>query len=190
MEALKIIGFATLAAIGYGIVHDQVTAHLCVEYFTIAHPPVFPTVSPFWLAIGWGIIATWWVGLILGLLLAIAARAGKHGKLGLADLRKPILLLMLFSGAVALLAGLLGAALGALHVVTLAGDWAELIPASKHVAFLAAMWAHSASYLSGMLGGLFVIWRAIRQRRRDAALPFSSGRAENGPSLRPGAERP
>ena len=76
MEALKIVLFATLAAVCYGILHDQVTAHLCVEYFTIAHPPVFPTESPFWLAIGWGIIATWWVGLRLGVLLAVAARFG------------------------------------------------------------------------------------------------------------------
>ena len=76
MEALKIVLFATLAAVCYGILHDQVTAHLCVEYFTIAHPPVFPTESPFWLAIGWGIIATWWVGLPLGVLLAVAARFG------------------------------------------------------------------------------------------------------------------
>jgi hypothetical protein len=58
METLKIVGFAALAAIVYGIGHDQVTAHLCVEYFTIGHPPIFPTASPFLLALGWGVIAT------------------------------------------------------------------------------------------------------------------------------------
>jgi hypothetical protein len=31
MKALKIVVFATLAAICYGILHDQVTAHVCVE---------------------------------------------------------------------------------------------------------------------------------------------------------------
>ena len=58
MEAFKIVAFCIAAAVVYGILHDQVTAHVCVEYFTIAHPPVFPTESPFWLAVGWGIIAT------------------------------------------------------------------------------------------------------------------------------------
>jgi hypothetical protein len=29
----------------YGIVHDQVTARVCVEYFTVGHPPVFQTNS-------------------------------------------------------------------------------------------------------------------------------------------------
>src|SRR3954469_11594932 len=94
-EAFRIILFATLAAILYGIVHDQVTAHLCVEYFTIAHPPVFAIRSPFLLALGWGVIATWWVGLSLGVGLAAAARLGPMPRQSLADLRQPIVRLML-----------------------------------------------------------------------------------------------
>ena len=58
LEALKIVAFSVLCAVVFGILHDQVTAHVAVEYFTIAHPLVFPTEEPFWLAIGWGIIAT------------------------------------------------------------------------------------------------------------------------------------
>ena len=54
MEWVKIATFALVAGIAYGILHDQVTAHLCVEYFTIAHPPLFPrAMAPFWLAICW-----------------------------------------------------------------------------------------------------------------------------------------
>lgn len=58
MEAVKIVSFAVLVAILYGVLHDQITAHLAVEYFTVAHAPVFPTTSPFLLALGWGVIAT------------------------------------------------------------------------------------------------------------------------------------
>jgi len=32
-----------LAAVFYGILHDQITARICVEYFTIGHPIVFGT---------------------------------------------------------------------------------------------------------------------------------------------------
>src|SRR5881275_3656828 len=78
MESAKILILSVAAAIAYGIVHDQVTAHLCVEYFTIGHPPVFGTTSPVLLAVGWGIIATWWVGLLLGVVLAVAAQAGSR----------------------------------------------------------------------------------------------------------------
>lgn len=166
MESLKIIAFATLAAITYGIVHDQVTAHLCVEYFTIAHPPVFPTTSPFLLALGWGVIATWWVGMPLGVLLAIVARAGQAPRLTLADLRGAILRLMLVSAIGALLAGIVGATATALGAVTISTYWASVIPPAKHVAFLADAWAHGASYLIGAVGGLIVIGYAIARRRQ------------------------
>jgi len=38
-ESIKIIVFSILAACVYGIAHDFVTAHVCVEYFL---PPVHP----------------------------------------------------------------------------------------------------------------------------------------------------
>jgi hypothetical protein len=164
VETVKIVAFATGAAIVYGILHDQVTAHLCVEYFTIGHPPVFPTTSPFLLAIGWGIIATWWVGLPLGLGVAAAAGIGSAPKLGLADLRWSVVLLMIVSGIAALVAGLIGAILAATGIVWLTDDWAAVIPPSKHVAFLADGWAHMASYAFGLLGGIFLIGHTVRRR--------------------------
>jgi len=174
MEALKIVAFATAAAICYGILHDQVTAHVCVEYFTIAHPPVFPTESPFLLAIGWGIIATWWVGLPLGVLLAIAARAGSGRKLGLSDLRRPILRIMAMSGILALLSGSLGAALVATDALPVPGGWAAAIPADKHVAFSFDAWAHAASYGAGAFLGTFLVarvaWTRLRPSRGPAAV--------------------
>src|SRR5438270_14091473 len=90
MEFLKIIVICVVAAIAYGIIHDQITARICVEYFTIFHPPVFSTQSPTLLGIGWGIIATWWVGAFLGILLAIRARAGSKQFLRAAELIRPI----------------------------------------------------------------------------------------------------
>lgn len=165
-EAIKITLFSTAAAVVYGILHDQVTAHLCVEYFTIAHPPVFPTQSPFLLALGWGIIATWWVGLPLGLSLAAAARIGSVPKLGLADLRRPIVLLMVASAVAALIAGLTGALLVATSMAPVPGNWVEVIAPAKHVAFSADAWAHMASYVFGLAGGLFLVGATIRRRLR------------------------
>lgn len=168
MEAVRIVLFATFAAIAYGIVHDQFTAHICVEYFTIAHPPVFPTNSPFLLALGWGVIATWWVGLLLGLGLAAAARLGRAPKLTLIDVRRPVLGLLIVCALSALLAGFAGALLNLTGIVPLLGIWASVIPADKHVAFSAVAWAHTASYAIGAAGGLFIIGRTARQRRRQA----------------------
>jgi hypothetical protein len=94
-EHLKIILACVAAAIIYGILHDQITARVCVEYFTIFHPPVFATQSPTLLAFGWGVIATWWVGLFLGLFLALAARVGPHPKLSVRELLRQSLALFL-----------------------------------------------------------------------------------------------
>src|SRR4029077_1503393 len=80
IENLKIILLCVAAAIAYGVAHDQITARVCLEYFTVFHPPVFATQSPTALALGWGVIATWWCGLLLGLLLALAARSGSRPK--------------------------------------------------------------------------------------------------------------
>jgi hypothetical protein len=78
---VKIVLYSTFSAVVYGILHDLVTAHVCVEYFTIAHPRVIESESPIILALVWGAIATWWVGLILGVLLGAAARWGSNPKL-------------------------------------------------------------------------------------------------------------
>jgi hypothetical protein len=167
MEFVKIVLFCLCAAVAYGIIHDQVTAHLCVEYFTIAHAPLFPTQSPFLLAIGWGIVGTSWVGLPLGLTLAAAARIGSVRKHSLPDLRGLILGLLASMAVVAIVAGALGAYLVATGSAPVPGGWALVIPPAKHVAFSAAAWAHMASYGSGTLGGLLVIGYVIRRRMRS-----------------------
>jgi hypothetical protein len=58
LESLKIILVCVASAILYGIIHDQFTARICIEYFTVFHPPIFATQSPTLLGIGWGVIAT------------------------------------------------------------------------------------------------------------------------------------
>src|SRR5258708_36065191 len=95
MQALFIVILTILSAVFYGIVHDPFTARICVEYFTIGHPPVFSTQSPTLLALGWGVIATWWVGLILGIPLAIAARVGTRPQRSAGSLIRPISVLLL-----------------------------------------------------------------------------------------------
>lgn len=164
--ALKIVGFSTIAAIVYGILHDQVTAHLCVEYFTVAHPAIFPTESPFLLVIGWGIIATWWVGLSLGIALALAACVGSAPKPRFHEIRMKVILLMWASATAALICGIVAAILFSFHVIAIPSSWSEVIPRDKHMAFTAVAWAHIASYATGVCGGLFVVFLTVRSRFR------------------------
>jgi hypothetical protein len=76
MRWIAITLLSVAMCVVYGIVHDQVTARICVECFTVFHPPVFQTNDPTLLAFGWGTIATWWVGVLLGIPLATATRLG------------------------------------------------------------------------------------------------------------------
>ncbi|HEU4754510.1 MAG TPA: hypothetical protein VFU47_15485, partial [Armatimonadota bacterium] len=69
--------------------HDQVTVRVCVEYFTVAHPPLITTDSPTLLALAWGVVATWWVGLALGVMLGLAARLGGWPRLVARELIRP-----------------------------------------------------------------------------------------------------
>src|SRR5258705_9772894 len=116
MEFLRIVGLGLGAAIGYGIVHDQITARICVEYFTVGHPPLISSTSPTLLALAWGVAATWWVGLPLGLGLAVAARAGTRPKVGAAAVAPSVLVLLGIMASCALMAGLTGYLLARLNV--------------------------------------------------------------------------
>lgn len=165
-ESFKIIGVAIGAAVGYGIVHDMITAHLCVEYFTEAHPPLFNTSEPALLALGWGIVATWWVGALLGGLLALASQAGARPKLATHTLWRPVSQLLLVMALCAALAGVMGWLLSTAGII---GLWEPLdreIPPERHPRFLAVAFAHTTSYAVGFIGGLFLIGRTWRMRQR------------------------
>ena len=169
MESIKIILLSIAAATAYGIVHDQITARICVEYFTIGHPPIFGTEDPTLLGLGWGIIATWWVGLFLGVPAAVVARGGSWPKRDAHWLLKPISFLMAVSACGAILAGLAGWWLASQNLVHLVGPLAEKVPPEKHVPFLIDGFAHSASYGFGFVGGIVLMACILRSRQNEAA---------------------
>jgi len=147
-------------------VHDQVTARVCVEYFTIGHPPVFGTDSPTLLAFGWVVLATWWVGLGLGVPLALVARAGARPKLEAAQLLRPLGILLLAMAAISLLAGVVGYVLARSGSVWLLEPLASAVPKARHARFIADLWAHIAAYGVGVLGGIVLCVLTWRRRAR------------------------
>ena len=167
IEFLKVVLLCVFAAIVYGIVHDQFTARICLEYFTVFHPRIFPTQSPTLLAFGWGILATWWVGAFLGLLLALAARIGPKPKLTARDIFPYVTRLLLVMGASALVAGVIGFLLAKRGLI----DPPAFVVQTPHLVvsnFMADWWAHSASYASGFFGGLALCVLIYRKRTRLA----------------------
>ena len=168
MEFLKIVALSVLAAMCYGVAHDQVTARICVEYFTVFHPPVFVTGNPTLLGFGWGIIATWWMGAFLGVLLAIAARVGRPPKLTCSSLFHPIAILLAAMAIGALCSGLTGCILSR-HGTISPPWWVRLrLPQGSYNAFVADWWAHNASYAVAGFGGV-VLCIAIYRKRAGLA---------------------
>jgi hypothetical protein len=166
MQIAGIIIISILAAILYGIIHDQVTARICVEYFTIAHPGLIDSDFPTVLGFFWGVVATWWAGLAVGIGLALAARAGRRPKLTSLQMIRPISILLGCMFVVAILAGIVGYLTSSAGIFTLIPRLASRIPDNKHVAFLTAGWAHSGSYLAGFFGGIVLCIRTWKRRKR------------------------
>ncbi len=169
MQWLAIVLLSIFSCITYGIIHDQITARICVEYFTIGHPRIVPTDDPTILGIVWGIVATWWVGALLGVLLAAVSRIGTRPKLSGASLLRPIAILFACCAMLALLAGFFGYVAASMEWVWLVGPIAENVPRDKHIPFLINLWAHSASYLGGFVGGIILLVWVWRSRRGEAS---------------------
>jgi len=172
MQSLAIILLSVLAAITYGIIHDQITARICLEYFTIGHPRLIDSDSPTILGLFWGIVATWWVGLPLGCGLALTARVGPRPKLTTTQLIRPLLTLLACMFIIATIAGFIGFLTARAGIFHLVEPLTSEVPASQHVAFLTAGWAHTASYLSGLIGGI-ILWIKTWRRRSPNTLPLN-----------------
>lgn len=166
MQAFLIIVFSILACCVYGIVHDQITARICVEYFTIGHAPVFNTTDPTLLGLGWGIRATWWVGLIVGIPLASFARFGRRPRRSAVSLIRPMVVLATCSAVLAAVAGVVAYFAATNGWITLHPEMAARLPEDKQTSFLVDLWIHNTSYTSGFVGSVFlmawVCWTRIK----------------------------
>lgn len=164
---LTIILWCVVLAICYGIVHDQITARVCVEYFTIGHPKLIETQSPTVLGLIWGVVATWWAGAILGVLIAIAARVGRRPKWSLNRIVKPSLILVCVMALCAFAAAIAARELANRGIVQLLPPLDSRVPVEKHMAFITAGGAHVASYAVGFVGGAALAIWIWRGRKRE-----------------------
>ncbi|HZN62539.1 MAG TPA: hypothetical protein VFC90_09055 [Planctomycetota bacterium] len=172
MEFLKIVALSLVAAVLYGIIQDQVTVRVCVEYFTIGHPPVFATDSPALLAFGWGVIATWWYGLLLGVPLAASARLGSRPKTDAHLMRQPMAFLLIRIACYTLIGGIAGYVAARQGWVRLIGPIAGRIPPDREAAFIAVLWAHVTAYGSAAVEGIVFCIRTWRRRGAPAQTAY------------------
>jgi hypothetical protein len=166
LQFLKIIVLGIVAAIVYGVVLDLVAVRISLEYFTLGHPPVFSIDSATLLALGWGVISTWWMGAMLGLLLALAARVGPRPRVRAGELWKPVLLLLAITACASVAAGAMGFVLASNGLLWLPAGMSDLLSADSQKAFMADWWADTASAATAAIGGVVLCVRTLGRRAR------------------------
>ena len=180
-QGIGIVCFSIAAACIYGIAHDMVTAHVCVEYFSIGHPTIIADAGPTELALIWGVIATWWVGLLLGVPLALCSRLGAEPRRTVHDLVRPVLMLLACMAIGSAALGVVGWALARAGAVFLIEPLASRVPSDCHVAFLADLWAHLGAYGIGFVGGIVLCIATVRARNRARRGQGEEARQDQGP---------
>lgn len=189
IEGTKIVLGSISAAVLYGISQDQITARICLEYFSKSfHKKMIDkfdgplelwikgilenTNSPTIYGLIWGTIATWWFGALLGIPLAISCRFGSWPKLNLKDMVKPIAYVLGMIAVSSFCAGTYGLTKckNDSSYVKKFGPLLSDVSAEHKIGFIVNAYAHHMAYASGALGGLGCIGYALYiryQKKRE-----------------------
>lgn len=174
-----LILLSTLLAAAYGALHDQVSYTLCPEYYTrfkfiefsmapdanaalqLAHPRYHVALV--------GVIATWWFGAFLGIILGLVSLIFKGWnamfRMGAGAILRTL--------GIAVIFGIAGYFYGRFYLATIGVNW----PLPDHLVhrddFISVGSMHNFGYLGGIVGMLagivYLVRERIRMRRRLAA---------------------
>lgn len=180
MKAIKQIGvylvmlvFAAIVAGIYGVLHDQISYTFSNEYFTQFkfkqfHIP-WAYESPRLGAAYVGALATWWMGVLVFILLGLFGFMFKTPKLMAVQLAKSFIVVV----AVALVTGLLGLMYGyhQINEATIISNMQWVRPdVTDPIQFVRVGYMHNASYLGGLTGLVAGIFYLVLTKLRDNRL--------------------
>jgi hypothetical protein len=176
---LRIALLGVIVAGPYGALHDQISFAISPEYFTKVKFKQFSYADFGWpprlFAAEVGFLATWWVGLFAGWIVARA---------GLAELPAPARPKLVFKAfAIVLITTMLAGVVGALLGVEATrrsdlSSWSDLQRALEIKdlrAFVIVAYLHAAGYLGALFGlvlAVVYVRRCLRVRMRHCAQTF------------------
>jgi hypothetical protein len=164
---LSMAGVGALVAAGFGVVHDEITCAISADYFTKMKFPQFHAEQfalPFRGCVAViGVLASWWVGLLAGWVLARLLQPLQHVSPWGVFLK--LITLIFFCAA-------MGGAVGAWFPQPLSGSLEEWTEACQKLAvadipaFLKVAGIHQGSYIGAGIGFLVAVgtlwrWRQI-----------------------------
>ena len=173
LTLLLIIALAPLIGGMYGVLHDQLTYTISPEYYTkfkfyqfgltdVGKEAIFP--NPRIAVSAVGFMATWWMGLPIGLILGLVGLIHKDNK----QMFRVTMLAIIVTVIVAFATGLAGLAYGKLYLADKGVDWwlpDNLIDTKN---FIAVGSMHNFSYLGGLTGLIAGIIYSVRKKRKYA----------------------
>ncbi|MFV0530270.1 MAG: hypothetical protein ACK5MD_02405 [Flavobacteriales bacterium] len=162
----------------YGIIHDQITYTISNEYYSkfkfiqfglenwglgrnigIETNPEIRLESPRFGASFIGILATWWVGMIIGIILGLIGLIHKNGKEMFVITMKAFLL----TTGVALLTGFIGLGYGKLFLTENRPNWDLPENLIDYDNFIMVGSMHNFSYLGGLIGLIIGVIYSVKQ---------------------------
>ncbi len=155
----------------YGILHDQLTYTISPEYYTKFKFYQFGLVdsgseaifsNPRFEVSIVGFMATWWVGLPVGMILGLVGLIHQNQKLMFRITMKAILITMM----VAFLTGLIGLVYGQLYLAKTGVNWWLPQNLIDNKNFIAVGTMHNFSYIGGLLGLVTGIIYSLKQKNR------------------------
>jgi hypothetical protein len=173
-----IISTALIAGM-YGVLHDQITYSISPEYFTKFKYDQFGF-EPSWFGghrqtvAVIGFLATWWIGVFIGIVIAIGTLFNSSPVLMFRTAIKSITIVMVTT----VLTGVVGALYGAIsNHDTLQWYFPDDLTDKYH--FIIVGWIHNFGYLGGLCGLvaaiLFQIYDLVRQKRSIAKVCKTAG---------------
>lgn len=169
---LLILTIAPIVGGLYGILHDQLTYTISPEYYTkfkfyqfglmddVGNEAIIPNPRIGVSAVGF--MATWWMGIPIGLILGLVGLVHKSSK----QMFRAAIGSIIVTVIVAFVTGLIGLAYGKLYLANTGVSWwfpDNLIDTKN---FIAVGSMHNFSYLGGLIGVIAGAIYSIRQKRK------------------------
>ena len=170
---LLIVLISPIIGGGYGILHDQLTYTISPEYYTefkfyqfglmdLGNEAIFP--HPRIQVSIVGFMATWWMGLPIGLILGLVGlRHQNHKRMFLVTMKAISITII-----VTFITGLVGLAYGKFYLVKTGVNWYlpdNLIDIDN---FISVGSMHNFSYLGGLLGLIAGIIYSVKERKKNS----------------------
>jgi len=163
VKSLFVLALASLIAGIYGIIHDQITITISLDYF-LYFKGLYTTSAPYRLGaafIGWS--STWWVGFWAAAALIIALIIKKQSRGMVKRVLKEALIIM----GIAAVSGAVGGILG--YLIPVKVDFFYQFALDHHVenyaAFFSVWMIHIFGYAGGLLGAAYRVIRILKYRK-------------------------